>query len=65
MRFEIYEGFEGAWAWYWRIRSSNGRIIADGSEAYSTKRGVVKAIHRLCAGILRLQHTPEIVEVES
>lgn len=35
-------------SWYWRLKSSrNGKIVADGSEAYTTKSSVVRAVKRL------------------
>lgn len=58
MRFEIYSSpehsqygnsitYTGRYLWYWRLRARNGRIIADGAEAYATRAGVRKAIRRL------------------
>lgn len=37
----------------WRIRiiAKNGKIIADGGEAYSTKSNVVRACKRLQSGL--------------
>jgi uncharacterized protein YegP (UPF0339 family) len=31
------EFFDRAEVWYWRLRSRNGRIVADGSEGYSSE----------------------------
>lgn len=42
--FEIYRAPDG---WRWRLKSPNGRIIADGSEAYASRSGAVRAVARL------------------
>lgn len=76
MRFEIYEspvherGFGNSltctgWEWRWRLRTANGRIMADGGEGYATKRGVRRAIHTICRVIIGRGSVPPIVEVES
>lgn len=33
--------------WYWRLRASNGKIVADGSEGYSSKSAAQKAVRRI------------------
>lgn len=43
--FEIY-GVHIEGRWYWRLRR-NGRIVADGSEAYATKASAVRAVRAL------------------
>ncbi len=35
MYFELYSDVRGEWRW--RLKSSNGNIIADGSEGYRNK----------------------------
>ena len=42
--FEIYRAPDG---WRGRLKSPNGRIIADGSEAYASRSGAVRAVARL------------------
>ena len=42
--FEIYKG---STEWYWRLVSANGRIVADGSEGYSSKENAVRAANRV------------------
>jgi uncharacterized protein YegP (UPF0339 family) len=44
-RFEVYEGHHGDW--YWRLRASNGKIIADSAEGYRRKRAAIKAVNRV------------------
>jgi len=34
-KFEYYEATDG---WRWRLKATNGKIIATGGEAYSSKR---------------------------
>jgi uncharacterized protein YegP (UPF0339 family) len=36
MKFHIYKDAHGEWRW--RLKSANGRIIADSSEGYSSKQ---------------------------
>jgi uncharacterized protein YegP (UPF0339 family) len=43
-RFDIYEAKDG---WRWRIIATNGKIIAESGEAYSTKSNAKRAAHRL------------------
>lgn len=38
--------------WYWRMVAKNGRVVADGSEGYSTKNGCLRAITRIVGAIL-------------
>lgn len=33
--------------WYWRLRSANGRIVADGAEGYATKGNARRAADRV------------------
>lgn len=44
MRFEFYASGSPKPGWYWRLRAGNGRVVADGSEAYSTRLSVLRAI---------------------
>lgn len=48
MIFEIYRGMGGLW--YWRMKSRNNRVIADGSEGYIEKRKAIEAAERIIAG---------------
>lgn len=72
MRFEIYEspiheecsGNCTGWEWYWRLRSRNGRIMADGG-GYNTRTGCRRAIYTICRAILDRGSVLPIVEVES
>jgi uncharacterized protein YegP (UPF0339 family) len=41
---ELYKGKRG---WYIRILARNGKIVADGGEAYSTVGNVLRACKRL------------------
>ena len=36
MRFEIYKGHNGEWRW--RLRVTNGNVIADSGEGYEHRR---------------------------
>ena len=40
-RWVIYRAKDG---WRWRLKASNGRIVADSGEAYATERGVTRAV---------------------
>lgn len=41
--FEIYQSGGSAGDWYWRL-TRRGRIVADGSEGYTRKSDVVRAV---------------------
>lgn len=40
-----YQGQDNQW--YWRILASNKKIVADGSEGYSSKSNLLRAVKRL------------------
>jgi uncharacterized protein YegP (UPF0339 family) len=44
MRFEFFRHID---SWYWRLRARNGKIVADGGEAYLTRGNVLRAIKRM------------------
>lgn len=44
MKIEIYKDSRGEWRW--RLRSRNGKIVADCGEGYKTKSSVKKAVIR-------------------
>ncbi len=44
MRFEYYES---GGMWFWRLRASNGKIVADGGESYFNEASVLRALRRL------------------
>lgn len=37
--------------WYWRLKTRNGRIVADGAESYSRRAGVMRAIEPIAQGL--------------
>ena len=43
--FVVYEDRAGFFRW--RLKASNGAIVADGSEGYSSKSAVLAAIQRV------------------
>jgi uncharacterized protein YegP (UPF0339 family) len=51
MNVFIYEGRDGLF--YWRMKSRNHKVIADGSEGYSTRSNARRAAKRLFAIIER------------
>lgn len=55
---EIYVDKAGEWRW--RLRASNGKIIADGSEGYCRRKAATNAVQRVYAAIAA---TPPVVEV--
>jgi len=44
-KLEIYR--DGRREWRWRLRASNGRIVADSSEGYRRRASVRKAVGRV------------------
>ena len=45
-RFELYKSKDG---FRWRLRASNGKLIADGGEAYVSQRNLEEAVSRVIA----------------
>ena len=45
--FEIYKGKDG---YRWRLKSSNGKILAESGEAYSRKKRLFHAVDRIIDG---------------
>lgn len=41
-RFELFR--DNAGEWRWRLRASNGEIIADSGEGYSSKQGAQRGV---------------------
>jgi uncharacterized protein YegP (UPF0339 family) len=54
------ETFEGRRGFYWRARDKNGKIVADGAEAYSTRSNARRAARRIGFGLL----TAPVVDLE-
>jgi uncharacterized protein YegP (UPF0339 family) len=50
LKVEIYCDRRGEWRW--RARAKNHKIVADGSESYSTKSSVRRAVRRIATGVL-------------
>jgi len=63
-RFEIYQG-NLMGDWFWRLRAANGRIIADGAEAYSTKANARRAVWRLRDTLRELEPEVEIRDMDA
>jgi len=42
---EVYRNEAGEW--FWRLRSTNSRIMADGAEGYAQKKNCLKAVERV------------------
>lgn len=42
---DIYRDASGEWRW--RLRATNGRVIADSGEGYRDRRGVMRAVEAL------------------
>jgi uncharacterized protein YegP (UPF0339 family) len=42
MRFEIYKGGNGEWRW--RLRVTNGNVVADSAEGYQERRDCERGI---------------------
>lgn len=58
--FEVYRSAGGTRLWYWRLKGTNGKIIADGGEGYATRASAARAVKRLERAIVR----PLIARVE-
>jgi uncharacterized protein YegP (UPF0339 family) len=55
-RFEVYKAKDG---WRWRLKSGNGRIVAQG-ESHTRKVDAIRAAHTVWLTALRI----ELFEVE-
>lgn len=44
MKLTIYKALDG---WRWRIKGRNGRIVADGAEAYASLANARRAVRNL------------------
>jgi len=44
-KIEIYRDKKREWRW--RMRASNGRIVADGSEGYKRRASLIKGLNRV------------------
>jgi uncharacterized protein YegP (UPF0339 family) len=42
MGYEIYQDKSGEWRW--RLRSSNGQLVANGGEGFASKSNVIRAL---------------------
>ena len=47
--FQIYKGSNGNW--YWRLRDSNHKTIADGSEGYVSRDNVIAAVRNVVKAV--------------
>jgi len=47
-RFELFQDAAGEWRW--RLVASNGKIIADSGEGYSSKQGAKRGIESVKQG---------------
>lgn len=54
------EVFAGLGGFYWRARDRNRKIVADGSEAYSTRSNARRAARRIGLALL----TAPVVDLE-
>jgi len=48
----FYEYYLAPDGWRWRLKARNGRIIADGAEAYSSEAAIRRAMWNLNEGII-------------
>jgi uncharacterized protein YegP (UPF0339 family) len=51
----VYRANDG---WRWRLKASNGRIVAEGGEAYASQANALRAVKRLpLVGVLYKVHS--------
>jgi uncharacterized protein len=55
---EVY--FDAASEWRWRLKASNGRVLADSGEGYSDRAGALRALKRVL-GIDVAAETTEVL----
>lgn len=54
MKFQHY--IDAKHQWRWRLVATNGRIVADSAEAYSSKGNIERAIASVVDGVAALKH---------
>lgn len=67
--FELYperdqETREKTGAYRWRFRAGNGKITADGSEAYTDRGGANRAVHDHVSAVAGVEPHPPILDVD-
>ena len=62
MKFDFYEDKAGGWRW--RLVAGNGRIMADGSESYTRKEDLERAIRVVIDGVFDAEQAMGLPEVE-
>lgn len=45
VKFRVYQDSSGEWRW--RLRTANGRTVADSAEGYKTYSGCLRAVDRM------------------
>ena len=58
MRFEIYKGHDGDWRW--RLRVSNGNVIADSAEGYEHRGDCERGIE-----LVKISSTASVVDMSA
>jgi uncharacterized protein YegP (UPF0339 family) len=46
--FEVWQSKKDNY-WYWHLRDTNGKVVADGAEAYTRREGAVAGIQNVCS----------------
>jgi len=58
MKLHVYQAEDG---WRWRLRARNGRIVADGAEAYVSRSNAVRATVRFTSLLRACKWNIEVV----
>jgi uncharacterized protein YegP (UPF0339 family) len=53
----IYQSSDG---WRWRLKAANGRIVADGGEAYKSRANAIRAARRLQTALIVVDPVPGV-----
>ncbi len=56
--FQLYKQMDGQWRW--RLKSRNGKLIANGGEAFKSLRGVLSSIK----GVMQINAETPIVDAK-
>ena len=59
MGFEIYQDKSGEWRW--RLRASNGQLVANGGEGFSSKASVIRSLESVRKNVAE---SPGHIEIE-
>ena len=59
-RFEVYQDEEGEWRW--RLRATNGQLLADAGEGFASRASVFRSIEAVREAVAEAKEPLEVSE---